>query len=357
MRFANLTIVHFVVSVVIQVFVGLPTAAHAQSALPVGAGAATGGGAGVAGGGSMANPANPFVPGGGGAVTLTPTQAAASVIPNFTGGGNSALSALGQACTLAGNALMTGSQTELLNTQRFGKNLADEAYKNLENKWSLPEGESRAGWGALAGAYNKNLSGNCQQKFIDKNGNLGQWGATILSYIQNHPDPYLQRTPSDIHSYCPKFSTFSEGAKNRFWTYLLMVMAQPESSCNPTAVGRGPNGAAIGLFQLEKKACDRVGVYGTPQDLLNGRHNIQCAVSLLASELRERPTITSPTSKGRTGTYWAPLRSDIEARLRSSNVMARNDTKASRSFQHMIRQYSECHNGEDASKNTGAASK
>lgn len=105
-----------------------------------------------------------------------------------------------------------------------------------------------------------------------------------------------------------------------------MSLASPESSCRAEARNpNAPNGTAKGLYQLEKPACDRVGVAG---DLYDPHVNIRCAVRLLGAEISCRGTVTSPTSRGRCGTYWGPLRTDDETKARGGDIPAAQKYRA-----------------------------
>lgn len=163
------------------------------------------------------------------------------------------------------------------------------------------------------------------QKFIDEEGNLGPWGDTLLDCmrweqnrrIYGYKDEYgrtvLGKVPTDVMRYCPSFEHMSPERRDRFWVWFFMSVAGPESSCNPGAVGQGPNGAAIGLFQLEADKCIAVHVPVSSSDLQRPEPNIRCACSRFAQEMRNRDTIFIGTSQGRAGTYWGTLRSDMSS--------------------------------------------
>lgn len=335
-----------------------PSMGIAQSAVPVGPVAVGGGavGGGVPGAGSGLNMSGVYVPGTAPGMTATAGPQLTGYGGSGYGYGASPLSAFAAMCVNAIGSLLTGTTAQTDATTAAGRELEKATFDGLDGKYDYAPGANHNAWKNLASGFNKSLNGKCEQKFISKDGKLGQWGLYMYGQMKNHEDVYMNEkwAPKDMGQYCRKFDSFSADARARFYTYLFMVMADPESSCNETAVGKGPNGAAIGLYQLETPACDRVGVRGTSRDLLNAQHNMKCAVALLAKELKARETITVGTSRGFTGTYWAPLRNDIAARKVSSNSMARADTKASEKTQYLLKKFTECETGEDQSNNPNA---
>lgn len=88
--------------------------------------------------------------------------------------------------------------------------------------------------------------------FIDEGGNLGAWGRHIKSKLQTSrfQDLIDPAKVADIGRYCPAFKDFDLDTKQNFFVYFMASMAAGESSCNRNIVGRGPNGAAVGIFQL-----------------------------------------------------------------------------------------------------------
>lgn len=91
--------------------------------------------------------------------------------------------------------------------------------------------------------------------FIDPQGNIGAWGNSMLAAIAEtqRPDCFFsgQNLPRQL---CPKFNQLGPEGQRRFWAWTFGSMAHVESSCRTSAVARGTNGAAVGLFQLEQSA-------------------------------------------------------------------------------------------------------
>jgi hypothetical protein len=124
--------------------------------------------------------------------------------------------------------------------------------------------------------------------------------------------------------------------RKMFWLWFFASVSQPESSCRSNATAAGPNGTAIGLFQLDAPACKRAGVYVSSSELMEPANNIRCAVAVFANEMRNRGTIMVGTSRGSRGTYWGTLRNDDSNGARGGDVRAARGTRA------LISQYPDC---------------
>lgn len=167
--------------------------------------------------------------------------------------------------------------------------------------------------------------------FINSRGELGPWGRTAIAEIRNNPDAYENRVPQDIHQWCPRYSAFNADQRQLFWVWVFASMAASESSCDPAANNpNAPNGTAYGLFQLDRVNCGNIN--------LNEPHgNTRCAVRRLARELNCRNQLMTPTSRGRCGTYWGPLRTDDNNTARGGDIRGAQRTRG------LIQQYRYCH--------------
>lgn len=180
-----------------------------------------------------------------------------------------------------------------------------------------------------------NFGAGCD-KFMNREGKLGPWGQYALQLIQDKPDSFGDNVPDDINQWCPKYKSMKEGEdvskRELYWVWILMSMASSESSCNPRADNpNAPDGVAKGLFQVWKPVCPKA------RNLSNPYENIQCAVDLLGKEMTNRDSIMTPTSKGREGTYWGPLRSDDWNRRRGGDIKGAQKTRA------IMSKYRFCH--------------
>lgn len=174
------------------------------------------------------------------------------------------------------------------------------------------------------------------QKFMNKAGEVGPWGRTLLAELDLYKDVYESKIPKDAPQYCPAFPSMDPPRRKLFWLWFFASLSQPESSCRSHAQGDGPNGKALGLFQLEPPACARVGMTVTQSELLDPSTNIRCAVAVFAKEMKNRDTIMINHSRGPSGTYWGPLRNDDE------NVGRGGDIRAAQTARSLIKQYPDC---------------
>lgn len=181
-------------------------------------------------------------------------------------------------------------------------------------------------------AANARYPAGCENRFINKNGELGPFGRTALAEFQRFPDQFVNNEPRDIISMCPGYKNWGKERREQFWVWTASSLAAPESSCNPGAANpNAPNGTAIGLFQVEKPFCDRFGVTG---NLYDGHQNTRCMVRGLASELTKRNTVTTPQRV----TYWGPLRAD------DWNTARGGDIRGGQKFRALVPQFPGCKN-------------
>lgn len=251
----------------------------------------------------------------------TPVTATTTNSDSSGNGGTAALitGALGICGALLGGNVLGGKNKE--NTENL-VNAMDE-YNDNEGFVRQEDFEPDASFGSTVVG---NFPGSCKQKFFDANGNPGGWGREVLAEVRAQPKAYVKNVPSDIHQLCPNYRMFNDSTREKYWVWLFVSLASPESSCNPAAANpNAPNGTAKGLYQLEKPFCDRVGVSGS---LYQPHPNIKCAVRNLAREIECRGSIMSNTSKGPCGTYWGPLRTDDKNKGRGGDIGAAKKFRA-----------------------------
>ncbi|MBX3040084.1 MAG: hypothetical protein KF789_05170 [Bdellovibrionaceae bacterium] len=248
-------------------------------------------------------------------VTPTTTTTTTSTDSDSGNGGMAALitGALGICGALLGGNVLGGKNKENSEGLSYAMDEYNDSqgFQKQEDFYSDPE---------LGASIAANYPAGCENRFIDKQGNLGPWGRTALQEIRANPEEYVNNNPPDVMILCKNYKNFDKNKKEHFWVWMFSSLAAPESSCNEKAANHGaPNGTAIGLFQLEKPFCDRVGVSG---NLYNGHINTRCAVKGLAMELRRRDNLMSPTSKASDPrrTYWGPLRTDDNNKARGGDI-------------------------------------
>lgn len=188
---------------------------------------------------------------------------------------------------------------------------------------------------SIIASINAKPEAGCQ-KFINKDGEIGPWGRTMLTAFENHKDVFEKHTPDDVKKYCPTFPTMNGDRRKLFWLWFFASVAQPESSCRSHETSQGPNGTAIGLFQMDPPACSRAGVPLSATELLEPANNIRCAVAVFANEMHRRNTIMVGTSQGSGGTYWGTLRNDDNNTARGGDIRAAQQTRS------LLTQYPDC---------------
>ncbi|AHI07128.1 hypothetical protein BDW_13140 [Bdellovibrio bacteriovorus W] len=211
-----------------------------------------------------------------------------------------------------------------------GQNLTDTAYEMEDIAIRAREQEGfiyekdldREVASSVGGDVSAVMAKGCDN-FINKEGKLGPWGSYTLQQIKDKPDSFGANIPDDITKWCPNYPKMNKDQRELYWVWIIMSMASSESSCNPKNDNpNAPNGTAKGLLQVWKPVCPKA------RDLSNPYQNIQCGVDLLAKELQNRDTLMTPTSKGREGTYWGPLRSDDWNKRRGGDIGGAKKTRA-----------------------------
>jgi len=172
------------------------------------------------------------------------------------------------------------------------------------------------------------------QEFIDRDGNIGDWGDYAKIQIQDRARTFVDNPPDDITQFCPNFVNMTPERRVLFWVWVLASMSAPESSCNPNE----RSGDAVGLFQLDEQGCRVAGVYVSSRELRNPYKNIRCAVARLEFELRHRDKLIADHSRDKTGTYWAVLRG------RSASPVDRRGAMRTLA---LLPQYSDCRLGSE----------
>lgn len=204
-----------------------------------------------------------------------------------------------------------------------GYNLRQIAWADYESKGYTYDPEIDEQTSRDVGAEGTiTFSAGCD-KFMNREGKLGPWGNAALGQIRSHPESFGSNVPDDITKWCPKYPSMNKAQRELYWVWILMSMASSESSCNPAANNpNAPNGVARGLFQVWKPVCPRARNLGNPFE------NTECAIDLLAKELSNRDNLMTPTSRGREGTYWGPLRSDDWNKRRGGDISGAQKTRA-----------------------------
>lgn len=141
-------------------------------------------------------------------------------------------------------------------------------------------------------------SPNCYN-FIDNRGNYGPWAKAIQkSFTEggNFDGAGISKSASWlVGEYSSqigdldrgikintKFKNYSQQNKIDFFIYYAAAVAMTESTCRPTQAAKGPNGTAIGLWQLHKGRTNNYAdnVCGNFNET-NGSLNVVCGLKML----------------------------------------------------------------------------
>lgn len=154
----------------------------------------------------------------------------------------------------AQNSSSESQQTQVIENQNFESNEKVqqalnkkylEDYVDLINRLQLSKQTSYK-------VSNLTVENECVS-FMNKDLVLGSVGKAIYNSIGSNSDLYPNLVwGGSISKYCSKYPKMALKQKALVWVMLMTAMAQFESSCQPTASAKGPNGTAYGLYQLHK---------------------------------------------------------------------------------------------------------
>ena len=137
----------------------------------------------------------------------------------------------------------------------------------------------------------KGINDGCD-KFLNNEGEPGEWGNIILKKIESLPedelkDSFYSNNIPDMPFVCQNFSEFSNELKKKFWVWTFASIAWEESSCKPKAAAAGVNCKAVGLLQLEGSARLRKGRGESCQvaEVTTPKNNLACGVDILNDQL------------------------------------------------------------------------
>lgn len=132
------------------------------------------------------------------------------------------------------------------------------------------------------------------RKFIDDDGDYGEWGVTVQDYIHTSDDKniYLGDTlkgmgPPDL--ICPNWSNLSVDEKKHFWVWTIAAISWKESSCDSKARNsNASNGVAVGLLQLDEGTKNRAwrGQNCKVKKVTGASDNIKCGLDILTEILK-----------------------------------------------------------------------
>ena len=159
--------------------------------------------------------------------------------------------------------------------------------KHCEDDCTFPQKDPNFG-----GLTFEAKNGFCH-RFIDSNGNYGEWGRHIVNWLEEQGDNsiFMKKKFGEMEKDCPNFARFNKEQRQFFWVWLFAAIAYAESGCGRTLEANCQGGkTCIGIFQLDKDANNR-GWRGptckAPSDKIKNDHmlNIRCSLEIMAEIL------------------------------------------------------------------------
>lgn len=174
----------------------------------------------------------------------------------------------------------------------------------------------------------KAINSQCR-KFIDGNGNYGEFGQQISKLMANNFGHKHFTHPKSLKAFCPNFDKFeNDEIKLKAWTWFWMVLANEESDCTVkylhtthTKSGRRINPVqGYGLFAAELSPSMRAARPMCSGDITTAKVQIMCAVGTM---------VDTALGKGfgvfRPDGYWGPTKASVRWSERHQKNMKRHD--------------------------------
>lgn len=128
-----------------------------------------------------------------------------------------------------------------------------------------------------------NFSGELPVARWDHRPEADDWTQATLNALKTEGAALLSSTPTDIGTYCPGYATAGPNQRAAFWVGIFSAIAKYESTWNPRASGAG--GRYLGLLQISPQTARGVGC--GDGSLMDGAHNLSCAVKIAANRAPE----------------------------------------------------------------------
>lgn len=131
---------------------------------------------------------------------------------------------------------------------------------------------------------------------------FGAWGEFIIDQITEGKANTILRGTDDLRKFCPNYDNLEVKEKSYVWVKVFAAMAFRESTCQPTARGRGPNGRAQGLLQLHYRHEDIAASGCQKFDSLSPLKSLRCGISIVEKQIQKSGRLFSK------GTHFGVLR-------------------------------------------------
>lgn len=133
------------------------------------------------------------------------------------------------------------------------------------------------------------------------------WTEATLRALEAEGAVLVNTVPSDVATFCPGYADANPDQRRAFWVGFLSSAAKLESRWNPLA--RGGGGTYKGLMQISD-ATARANGCDAGAALLDGGHNLSCAVRIMAKHIGRDGAVVGGGEQGWLGAArdWIPLR-------------------------------------------------
>ncbi len=122
---------------------------------------------------------------------------------------------------------------------------------------------------------------------------FGSWGQTVIRELTSGNANSLLQGTDDLRRACPNYDLLSNYQRSHVWVKIMASMAFLESSCNPRALGRGPNGVAAGLTQLHQGHEHKAAPGCNRGDSRSPITSIQCTISIIETQFKRTNALFS----------------------------------------------------------------
>lgn len=141
------------------------------------------------------------------------------------------------------------------------------------------------------------------------------WTRETIAMMKTNGRPLLATVPRDYEWFCPNYPNLNEEERAIFWTRLLSVMSELESSFNPLRtyhskrVEWGLFSTGLMMLSLPSSKQSRFGcdMIKTQDDLFEWRKNLGCSIKIMASYVSEDQVIASHSRTDEDGGRWMGL--------------------------------------------------
>lgn len=149
-----------------------------------------------------------------------------------------------------------------------------------------------------------------------KNGK--EWTAHVLNNLDTLGKDMMNASPTDVATFCPKYSQLSYAQKKDVWTYLMSIMVKNESGFDPNQQfkesfkdSNGKNVISRGLFQISIESSQGYSCgIKKAQELHDPYVNLSCGIRILNRWVSRDKRVAGKVNGGWRGgaRYWSVLR-------------------------------------------------